>query len=126
MNQEISAAFEANRGRAQALAGNLSRAAFNWRPEPARWSIAQCLSHLIVVGGLDLKPIAEGIREAREKGITGAPPFQYGAISRWFVGSMEPPVRKPSKAPKSYQPPPEAEPESTLAEYLRINREIQG
>ena len=124
-DQEVFAQFEANRARAEVLAGGLSRSAFNWRPAPGRWSIAQCLSHLVVVNGQDVGPIADTIRNAREAGITGAPPFRYGSISRWFVGSMEPPVRSRSKAPKGYEPPPEADPEKTLAEYLRINREIQ-
>jgi hypothetical protein len=122
----VAAEMEANFRRAEAVASGLSREQFNWRPEAGRWSIAQCLSHLVVVNGQDLGPVAEAIRNAREKGITGAPPFRYGAISRWFVGSMEPPVRHRSKAPKSYEPPPEADPKTTLAEYLRIGREMRG
>ncbi len=118
--------MEANFRRAEAVAGGLSHEQFNWRPEAGRWSIAQCLAHLVVVNGQDLAPVAEAIRNAREKGITGAPPFRYGAISRWFVRSMEPPVRSRSKAPKGYEPPAEADPTATLAEYLRIGREIQG
>jgi len=123
-HNELTAQIEANMARAEALVGELSRAAFNWRPEPGRWSIAQCLSHLVVVNGQDLRPVGEAIRDARAKGITGAPPFRYGPISSRFVRSIEPPVRTRTKAPKGYQPLPEADPEVTLAEYLRIEREI--
>jgi hypothetical protein len=119
------AEMEANLERAEALVRGLSREQFNWRPEPRRWSIAQCLAHLVVVNRQDVEPLAAAIRTAREKGMLGTPPFRYGSISRWFVRSMEPPVRHRSKAPKSYEPPPEADPETTLAEYLRIGRELQ-
>jgi hypothetical protein len=112
--------FDANVERARRVAGGLSRSQFNWRPEPGRWSIGQCLSHLNVVNGQDIGPIEEAISRARARGIAGEPPFRYGPLSRRFIESMEPPVRSRMKAPKSYQPPAEADPETTLAEYLRI------
>ena len=118
-------AFDANRRRVESLAAGLSRAHFNWRPEPGRWSIAHCIAHLNVVNGQDLAPIAEAIRAGRSAGLTGAPPFEYGPVSRWFVRSMEPPVRSRLKAPKSYQPPPESDPAATVAEYLRIADELR-
>lgn len=124
--QPILREFDANVARAQALAAGLSREQFNWRPEPGRWSIAQCLSHLNVVNGQDLAPVGEAIRSARAKGLLGAPPFQYGLLSRKFVQSMEPPVRGRTKAPKSYEPLPEGDPQATLAEYLRISRELRA
>jgi hypothetical protein len=114
-------AFDANLTRAEAVAAGLTRAQFNRHPGPGRWSIAQCLAHLNVVNGQDLDPIAEAIRTARANGVTGAPPFRYGPLSSWFVRSMEPPVRSRMKAPKNYQPPPEADRDATVAEYRRIS-----
>src|SRR5206468_1680855 len=35
---------------ARALVVDLSDARFNWKPAPERWSIAQCLKHLVLTG----------------------------------------------------------------------------
>jgi hypothetical protein len=118
-------ALDANLRRAEALVTGLSRVQFNWRPGRGRWSIAQCLTHLNVVNGLDLEPVGRAIAAARERGLLGHPPFRYGWMSRKFVASMEPPARTKMKAPRSYVPPPEADPAPTLAEYLRIGGEMR-
>lgn len=122
---ELLSALDANVRRAEALVAGLSREQFNWHAAPGRWSIAQCLTHLNVVNGQDLAPIEQALADARTKGMTGAPPFRYGALSRKFVASMEPPARSKSKAPRSYVPPPEAEPGPSLAEYVRIAGELR-
>jgi len=117
--------LDANLRRADAVAAGLSRAEFNWRPAPGSWSVAQCVSHLNVVNGQDLAGIQRAVSSARERGITGGPPFRYGWASRKFVAVMEPPVRNRVRAPKRYVPPPEADPEATLAEYRRIGGELR-
>ena len=117
--------FDDNTRKARDLTAGLSAAQFNWRSEPGRWSMAQCLAHLNVVNGQDLAPIAEAIRSARSRRVEGTPPFHYGPISRKFIAMMEPPVRSRMKAPASYQPPPEADLPRTLAEYLRIAAELR-
>jgi hypothetical protein len=122
---EILREFDENTRKARELTAGLSAAQLNWRPEPGRWSIAQCLAHLNVVNGQDLTPIAEAIRSARSRRIEGAPPFHYGPLSRKFIAMMEPPVRSRMKAPASYQPPDEADAAQTLAEYLRIAGELR-
>ena len=48
--------IDANMSHAESLAAGLSHQQFNWRPNPASWSIGQCLSHLNVVDGQDLAP----------------------------------------------------------------------
>jgi hypothetical protein len=117
--------IDANIRKARELTSGLSSDRFNWRPEPGRWSIAQCLAHLNVVNGQDLAPIGEAVQRARSRGIEGTPPFHYGPLSRKFIASMEPPIRSRMKAPKTYEPPPEADPDRTLAEYLRVSSELR-
>jgi hypothetical protein len=46
------ATFRDNRVIADQIAAGLTMKAFNWRPAPDRWSIAQCLVHLNVSGDL--------------------------------------------------------------------------
>ncbi len=122
---ELIVEIEANASRAKALVSGLSHEQFNWRAEPGRWSIAECITHLNVVNGLDLAPLREGARVGRSRGLTGAGPFTYGFISRKFIASMEPPVTRKFKAPAAYLPPPEADLARTIAEYRRINAEVR-
>ena len=117
--------IDANLSHAESLVAGLTRAQFNWRPEPGRWSIGQCLSHLNTVNGGDLAALRATIEAGKERKQTGEGPFTYGFFSRKFVASMEPPAKRKSKTPKYYEPPPEADPETTLAEYRRISGEIR-
>ena len=117
--------IEANASHAQSLAAGLSREQFNWRPEPGRWSIGQCLAHLNTVNGGDLAPLREAIEAGKARKQTGDGPFTYGFLSRKFVASLDAPVKRRFKAPKYYEPVAESDPAGTLAEYYRIAGEIR-
>jgi len=120
------AEIEANQSHAESIAHGLSREQFNWHPEPGRWSIAQCISHLNLCVGMDLTPLKEAIARGRAEGKTGEGPFTYGMLAKKFVASMEPsPTTRKVSAPKVYIPPPEAEPGAALAEYKRIGGELR-
>ena len=121
---EVIAHMKINLGSAETLTRGLSRQQFNWRPEPGRWSVAECIGHLNLINGADLKTLEAAVDAAREKGLTGEGPFQYGFVSRKFVNTMEPPITKKFKAPKQYVPPPDADIEGTIAEYRRISNEL--
>src|SRR6185436_20021567 len=108
--------IDANISHAQSLVAGLSHAQFYWRPEPGRWSIAQCLAHLNTVNGGDLGALRAAIEAGKERKQIGEGPFTYGFFSRKFVASMDAPAKRRFKAPKYYEPPPEADPGETLAE----------
>ena len=120
------AEIEANQSHAESITHGLTREQFNWRPEPGRWSIAQCISHLNVCDGMDLSPLKEAVAQGRTKGKTGEGPFTYGFLARKFVASMEPsPATRKVRAPRAYVPPPEADLASALAEFKRIGGELR-
>lgn len=118
--------FDANVSHAESLTVGLSREQFNWRPEAGRWSIGQCLAHLNTVNGGDLAPLREAIESGIARKQFGEGPFSYGLLSRKFVASMDAPAKRKFKAPKYYEPPPDADPAETLAEYRRIAAEMRG
>ncbi len=118
--------IDANLSHAESLAAGLSRQQFNWRPDAASWSIGQCLSHLNVVDGQDLAPIRAAIADGKSRQLTGDGPFTYGFLSRRFVASMEPPAKRKFKAPKNYAPPEESDPQTTLAEFRRISKDLRA
>jgi hypothetical protein len=117
--------IEANLSHVDSLTHGLSNQQFNWRPEPARWSIAQCIAHLNIINGADLPQLQSAIDAALAKGVTGQGPFEYGYLERKFVASMEAPAKRKFKAPKKFAPPPEAALEPTIAEYRRVSSELR-
>src|SRR2546425_6732042 len=96
--------FESIKTEAQNLLGDLNELQFKWQPGTDRWSIAQCIDHLVVTGRSSLSNIHRAINEARSKGLLSPGPFRYGLIERWFVRQMESPARMRFKAPKAYMP----------------------
>jgi hypothetical protein len=89
---------------AQELTAPLNDTQFNWRPKPKQWSISECLAHLNIAVGLDLKLLLEEIERGRAAGLTGKGPFKYGSFSRWFVRFMDAPPKFRVSAPKVYLP----------------------
>jgi|HubBroStandDraft_6_1064221.scaffolds.fasta_scaffold175255_2 hypothetical protein len=118
-------AIDHNLAGAQEVTSGLSGEQFNWRAEPGRWSIAQCLTHLNIVNSKDLGSIEEAIAAGKARGLTGVGPFRYGFLSSKFVASQDLPIKTKFKAPKNFIPPEEADLEKTAAEYSRIAREFR-
>jgi len=89
------------------LVHGLSDAQFNWRPEPDRWSTAECIDHCVVVGTLMNRNIDEAIVRAIERNLRSDGPFKYGALGNFFVkavGPSEEARKRKFKAPKAYTP----------------------
>jgi DinB family protein len=117
--------IDANLSHAESITHGLTREQFEWRPEPGRWSIGECFAHLNITNGFALGAIEAGIADGRACGKSGQGPFRYGFISRKFIASQEPPVKKKFTAPKAFRPPAEIDPDATLAEYRRISSELK-
>src|SRR5207302_11312514 len=82
--------------------------------------------HLNLINGADVPQLQSAIDAALAKGVKGEGPFQYGLLSRKFVASMEPPVKRKLNAPKQYLPPSDATLEETMAEYRRISANLRA
>jgi hypothetical protein len=108
--------FDAVQSDADALLAALTDTQFYWSPGPDTWSVAQCLEHLNVTARSYLPMLDESIATAKRYGVYGTGPFQYRWFSRYFVKSMEPPVRRRFKAPAVFQPAPQSAPPRKRAE----------
>ncbi len=110
---------------AEALAGGLSDAQFNWAAEPGRWSIAQCLDHLNITNTKELALIDAAIARGRAEVKRGEGPYHYGLLSRLFRRSLEPPVRlKWMKAPRPFQPAPQKSVAEVTAEFRAVHERL--
>jgi hypothetical protein len=87
------------------LMSGLSDAQFNWRPDPGRWSMAECFDHLNVSAAKLFIPRIDGaIATGRAQHLEGAGPFVHPMFQRLFLRISEPPPRIRFKAPRLVQP----------------------
>jgi hypothetical protein len=82
----------------------LTEEQLNWKPEPGRWSVGECVLHMVETNVGYSNNLEAKIRELRERGKLARGPFKYGWFSRWFVGMVEPPVKRRLPAPKTFAP----------------------
>lgn len=103
----IRARFLKARETARRLATGLSDEQFNRRPGQERWSVAECLDHLLQVGDRVGVSIDEAIERGHRRGMHSRGPFRYGWFERWFSRvSSGTARRRPGrvKTPAIYEP----------------------
>lgn len=116
--------IEAIKRDALALVDGLTDEQLNWRPDAARWSIGQCLSHVLISGAPYFSRLDGLLEEARNRERTGQPAFRKGAISRWFIRSMEPPPRFKAKTFRSMEPGEALSREPLVREFIGFHDEL--
>lgn len=82
----------------------LSEKQLNWSPAPGQWSVAQCISHLIVTGNQYIQQIQETIKTVSQRKSTSEDPLRYSLVGKLFINMMEPPVKKKIRTPRSFNP----------------------
>ena len=68
------------------MADGLDAAQFNWKPDPASWSVAECLVHLNVVAEAFLRRLETAVAGSDRR---GEGPFEYGFLARKLLGAVE-------------------------------------
>ena len=101
-------ALDAAERDARDLAAGLTEAAGAWREEASSWSVAECIDHLgtanrVYLGAMQAAA-ARALSDRRERRGSARP----GPVGRWFVKSLEPPVKTgfKMKAPRAIWPAP--------------------
>ncbi len=112
------------RRRAEALVAGLTPEQLTMRPEPGKWSIAECLAHLNVTAATVQPIIVKGIERGKREKIFGQGPFGLGPKGRFLVWFAEPPPKVRIPAPKSVAPPVAiADPAKLLPDFMRVQDE---
>lgn len=83
---------------ARRLVDGLDESQVNWQPPDGGWSVVQCLDHLARMNVFYVGAVMPAARRAAKTpgAFAGLHPGWFG---RWFVRSMEPPVKRKLKAP---------------------------
>ena len=114
------------RRRAQALVDGLSADQLTRRPDPGKWSIADCLAHLNLTASVVQPFIAKGIAKGKREKRLGQGPFKLGVRGRVLVWIAEPPPKFRMPAPKAVAPPVSIQqPSQILADFMKFQDEWQ-
>ena len=114
------------RRRAEALVNGLTTDQLTRRPDPGKWSIAECLAHLNLTAAAVQPFIAKGIAKGKREKRLGKGPFKLGVRGRLLVWIAEPPPKFRMPAPKSVAPPVSIqEPSHLLGDFMKAQDEWQ-
>jgi hypothetical protein len=113
--------LEALRLDARELVAGLTREQFNWRPGSRRWSVGQCIEHIVLTGRLYPEPIRRMIAESRQRKLRGERGYREGVIARWIVSGMEPPPKLRVRGPRRVEPGRELDPVQVMASFEAIH-----
>src|SRR5215472_6398603 len=120
----LTAELDAIRRRAEVLVKSLVVEQLIQRPDPAKWSIAECLAHLNITARVVQPLIARAIERGKKEKLFGTAPFPLGFRGRLLIWMATPPPKFRIRAPKSVAPPVTiANPRQLLSEFLKLQDE---
>jgi hypothetical protein len=89
---------------AQATFGGLDARQLNWRPDAARWSVAQCFEHLLTANRLVFQAADDALNEAAPRTMWQRVPLLPRAFGRLLIRSQAPGAGRKLIAPSKAQP----------------------
>ena len=101
---EITGGLEAVAQEAQATFGGFDAGQLNWRPDPARWSVAQCFDHLLTANRLMFQAAEHALKESAPRTVWQRLPVLPGVMGRFMVRSLAPGAGRKLTAPSSARP----------------------
>jgi hypothetical protein len=118
--EAVRAEFVSAQDRLQRLAESVPEVAWNRRPDPARWSIAECVEHLNRTAVAYLPLLRDALERARQ--LPGPAPKRYRRDPiGWILWRTQgPPVRHRLKTIAAFVPGANQRPTELLAEFERL------
>ena len=96
----VTAGLDAVARETQATFGDFDDARqLNWRPDAARWSVAQCCEHLFLANRLMFRAAAEALGDARPRALWQRLPVLSGVLGRILIRSQTPGAARKFTAP---------------------------
>jgi hypothetical protein len=110
---------------ADAVFAGLDATQLNWKPAPERWSVAQCLDHLVTSNDLMLRAADEARRDPHRT-LWQRLPVLPGFFGRLLIRSLTPEATRKLTAPPAARPSASAIDRAILARYLDQQQKIAG
>jgi hypothetical protein len=89
---------------ADTVFGRLDARQLNWKPEASRWSVAQCLEHLLTANGQMVDMADQALDGSRRRTVWQRLPVWPGLLGRMLVRTQGPDATRRYKAPRKAQP----------------------
>ena len=117
--ETVAAETQKNNEEAKRLVAGLTEEQLNWKPDPGRWSISQCLDHLTVSSAGFDSFFPEAIARGRAKWPTDTPAdYRPSLIGGWLARQLLPESTRKLKAPKVFRPSEHSAIHGALQKYL--------
>jgi hypothetical protein len=113
---DIDAGLAAMARDAQAVLGGLDETQLNWRPDATRWSVAQCLEHLLSANRQMFAAIDAALDPSRPRTVWQRMPILPGVFGSLMVKSQSP------QATRKFTAPPKARPASSALDARIVER----
>lgn len=115
-----------SRARAGTLAGDLSDEQLNWKENAERWSIGECLEHMVVGVEEYLAPLRPKLESATAR--ISPEEFQprHTFMGRQIVKAVSPRTTSAMKSPKIFLPTSSAVSGDILDRFLRAHEELSS
>lgn len=101
---EVVTGLEAVARDVQATFGGLDAGQLNWKPAANRWSVAQCLEHLVTANRLMLDAAEMAMEELRPRTMWQRLPILPGVLGRLMIRSQAPEATRKFVAPPGARP----------------------
>jgi hypothetical protein len=89
---------------ASELVSGLRESQFNWRPDQRKWSMAECLLHLNIVGDRYVRIIETALEEAKARRFVARGVVVHGFLAKWILANTEPPPKRHYRSPRGFTP----------------------
>ena len=101
---EVSTGLDGMAQETQATFGGFDARQLNWRPDAARWSVAQCFEHLLTANRLMFQAAEAALDNARPRTLWQRLPVLPGVLGRMLIRSQAPSSARRFTAPSKAQP----------------------
>jgi hypothetical protein len=109
---------------ADTVFGRLDAGQLNWKPEASRWSVAQCLEHLLTANGQMVEMADRALDAKRGRTLWQRLPVWPGLLGRMLIRTQSPDATRRFKAPGKAQPAASAIDAAVVGRFLDQQRDL--
>ncbi len=114
-----------NSQRAQSLFAKLTGSQLNWKPSAERWSVAECLDHLIVSNRTYYSSLDDILAGRYAQSLYLRLPLLPSFFASLLISALKNPKMK-SKTIQSFEPTHAGLPDTIVADFVKHNEELSA
>lgn len=121
---QVQAGLDAVGTDTQTTFGRLDVRQLNWRPDAARWSVAQCFDHLLAANRLMMQAAQDALDGAKSRTIWQRLPVMPGLFGRMLIRSQAPQATRKFTASPLATPASSDCPADIVERFIAQDREL--